>query len=86
MNLSEQIKEKTLALEQALLSSHPSMPSLLKDIWLTLKANPDQVTLLSEEDIGIVVRGLKQQTKTEISTTALKTKGKSLKNISLDDL
>lgn len=86
MDISTQIKEKTLALEQALLSSHPSMPSLLKDIWLTLKANPDQVTLLSEEDIGIVVRGLKQQTKTEISTTALKTKGKSLKNISLDDL
>lgn len=86
MNISEQIKEKTLQLEQALLSQHPSMPSLLKEIWLTLKANPDQVTLLSEEDIGIVVRGLKQQTKTEISTTALKTKGKSLKNISLDDL
>lgn len=86
MDISTQIKEKTLQLEQALLSQHPSMPSLLKDIWLTLKQNPDQVTLLSEEDIGIVVRGLKQQTKTEISTTALKTKGKSLKNISLDDL
>lgn len=86
MDISTQIKEKTLQLEQALLTSHPSMPSLLKDIWLTLKQNPDQVTLLSEEDIGIVVRGLKQQTKTEISTTALKTKGKSLKNISLDDL
>lgn len=85
MNLSEQIKEKVLSLEQSLLSQHPTMPSLLKEIWVTLKKNPDQVTLLSEEDIGIIVRGLKKQTAVEIATTALKKKT-SLKSLTIDML
>lgn len=86
MNLSEQIKEKVLSLQEALLSQHPTMPTLLRDIWQTLKANPEQVTLLEEEDIGVIVNGLKQQTKVEIATTALKTKTKSIKQLSLADL
>ena len=86
MNLSEQIKEKVLSLQEALLSQHPTMPTLLRDIWQTLKANPEQVTLLEEEDIGVIVNGLKQQTKTEIATVALKTKTKSIKQLSLADL
>jgi len=86
MNLSEQIKEKVLALNTALLSQHPTMPTLLREIWQNLKANPEQATLLEEEDIGVIVNGLKQQTKTEIATTALKTKTKSIKQLSLADL
>lgn len=86
MNLNEQIKEKILSLESALQSQHPTMPSLLQEIWKTLKANPDCVTLLTEEEIGVVVNGLKQQTRTEIATTALKSKSKSLKSIGIADL
>lgn len=86
MNLSEQIKEKVLSLQTALLEQHPTMPGLLREIWQTLKANPEQVTLLEEEEIGVIVNGLKQQTKTEIATTALKTKTKSIKQLTLTDL
>lgn len=86
MNLSEQIKEKVLSLQEALLSQHPTMPTLLRDIWQTLKANPEQVTLLEEEDIGVIVNGLKLQAKQEIATVALKTKTKSIKQLSLADL
>lgn len=85
-NLSFDIKEKILSLDSALKTQHPTMSSLLREIWQTLKANPDQVTLLEEEDIGIIVSGLKKQTATEIVTAALKSKTKSVKSMSLADL
>lgn len=88
MNLSEQLKEKIISLQNSLLAQHPQLPTLLREIWKTLKENPEQVTLLSEEDIGVIVNGLKKQTNTEIVTAALKTKSntKALKSISLADL
>ena len=86
MNLSEQISEKILALDEALQAQHPTMASLLQEIWKTLKANPDCVTLLTEEEIGVIVNGLKRQTATEIATVALKSKTKSLKSIGVSDL
>ena len=86
MNLSEQISEKILALDEALQSQHPTMASLLQEIWKTLKANPDCVTLLTEEEIGVIVNGLKRKTATEIATVALKNKTKSLKSIGVSDL
>ena len=87
MNLSEQISEKILQLKESLLSQHPQMPSLLRDIHKTLKENPDCVTLLSEEEVGVIVNGLKRQTQTEIATAAIKsTPKKSLKSLTLADL
>lgn len=86
MNLSEQLSEKILSLNNALESQHPSMPSLLQEIWKNLKANPDCVTLLTEEEIGVIVNGLKKQTATEIATVALKSKTKSLKSLGVADL
>ena len=86
MNLNEQIREKILALDSALESQHPTMPSLLQEIWKALKANPDCVTLLTEEEIGVIVNGLKRQTATTIATAALKTKSKSLKSLTVSDL
>jgi hypothetical protein len=87
MNLSEQISEKILSLESALLTQNPTMPTLLNDIWKTLKENPDNVTLLSEQEIGVIVNGLKRQTSTEIATAALKSATKkSAKSITLSDL
>lgn len=86
MNITEQIKEKIASLNSALLSQHPTMPSLLREIHSTLKANPDCVTLLEEEEIGVIVNGLKRQTATEISTAALKSPKKSIKSIGLADL
>ena len=82
-----EIKEKLANLEQALLSNHPEMPTLLRTIHRQLKADDDLVSILSEEEISILVRGLKVQTKTEIATKAVKSKPKkALKNITLDDL
>lgn len=88
MNTTEQLKEKVASVQQALLSAHPSMPILLAEIHKTLKQDPAQVTLLDEEDIGILVSGLEAQTKVEImATMTSSTKGgKALKKISADDI
>lgn len=90
MTPAEQLKEKILSLEQALLSVHPTMPVLLRDIHEKLKQDAEIVTLLSEEEIEIIVRGLKQQTKTELATSLLKSAKssttKSLKKIGVSDL
>lgn len=82
-----QVKEKLAQLEQALLETTPDMPILLRDIHRNLKADPDLVTILTEEECSILVNGLKQQTKTEIAATIVKKKPKkSLKNITVSDL
>jgi hypothetical protein len=82
-----EVKEKLAALEAALLSDTPAMPTLLRDIHRKLKSDPDVVTILTEEECAILVRGLKKQTSTNIATKAIK-KGatKSLSKLSVDDL
>jgi len=86
MDTQTQLKEKILSLQTALLESHPTMPGLLREIHTTLKANPDCVTLLSDDEVGVIVSGLKKQTATEIATSALKTKTKAVKSMTLADL
>lgn len=80
------LQEKVAALQDALLSSHPTMPTLLRQIHTLLRADPEQVTLLSEEDISVIVRGLSKQTQVELVASSLKSRTKSLKSLSLDDL
>ena len=45
------LKLKLAELQEALLNAHPNMPSLLATIHSQLKKDPEQVTLLSEEEI-----------------------------------
>jgi hypothetical protein len=87
MTPHEQAREKILQLESALLSSHPTMPGLLREIHTQLKNDPEIVTLLSEEEIHIVVSGLSKQTMT-VLTAAAKTSStkKSLSKSTADDL
>lgn len=66
------IKTKLEALESALLNAHPTMPTILRDIHTTLKAQPDIVTLLSESDLAIIVRGLDKQTNAALVATVNK--------------
>jgi hypothetical protein len=81
------IQLKITELQEALISSHPSMPTLLRDIHQSLKQDPDVVTILSAEEVAIIVSGLSKQTQTTIATSILSgSKGKSLKKISVDDI
>lgn len=82
-----QVKEAIQDLKSKLLSAHPEMPVLLRKIHQTLKADPEVVTLLDEEEIEVIVNGLSKQTQTTIATSlATKRTGKSLKSIGVSDL
>jgi len=71
--------DKVIDLQEALLDRHPRMPSLLREIHTTLRAQPENVTLLSEDQISIIVNGLKIQTGVEFAATATKSSSKNLK-------
>ena len=86
MTPTEQITEKLLSLQTALVSAHPQLPVLLREIHTTLRKDPDIVTALTDEQIAVVISALKQQTATEIVTSPKKTSTKALKNITALDL
>jgi len=72
MDNNFEIKEKIAQLEKALLEQLPDMPKILQTIHRQLTKDPSIVTLLSEEDCNVLVRGLIAQTKTSIVTSAIK--------------
>lgn len=81
-----QLKEQVLALQNALLTAHPQMPTLLKTIHQQLKADPELVSVMEEEDISIIVAGLSKIQMTTIATAVAKSGTKSLKSINVGDL
>ncbi len=82
-----QVREKLATLEAALLDDTPNIPILLRDIHSTLKQDPDVVTILTEEECAILVKGLKKQTATEIATKAVKkTSKKAMSKMTIGDL
>ena len=86
MNKTDQLKEQIAQLQEALTSSNPGMATMLRTIHRALQEDRDTVTLLTPEEVGILVSGLLKQTNTIIATAAAKTTTKKLKNISLDML
>lgn len=76
------LKEKVEDLRDAILSKHPRMPTLLREIHTTLRAQPENVTLMSDEEIAVLVSGLKIQTQTEFSASMVKeSKGAGSKTV-----
>lgn len=85
--LTAQVEE----LKQMLLAKHPRMPVLLNEIYTTLRAQPENVTLATEEQIQTIVNGLKIVTMTEFAAATVKTSKTAsvtakLKNITLDGI
>lgn len=87
MSVADQLKEKVHSLQELILTAHPTLPSLLRQIHTQLRQDPDIVTLLTDEETGMIVSGLKKQTNTEIAVTAIKGKsGKRISSMTVDDL
>lgn len=59
-----ELQEKIQSLQVALLDRHPTMPTLLREIHTALRKQPENVTILSEEQIQTIVNGLQSQTNT----------------------
>ena len=70
--LGYQLREKVAALSEAILSKHPLMPTLLREIHTTLSKYPEQVSLLEEPEIQIIVSGLSVQTNVTFAAAATK--------------
>jgi len=86
MTPAEQLQEQIMQLRNALDTSNPGMPTMLRTIHTALRADPANVTLLTPEEVGTVVAGLMKQTNTVIATAAVKGAGKKKVSVSLDDL
>ena len=82
-NQAFEVREKLAELEEALLSATPTMPKLLRSIHSNIKKDPDLCTLLAEDEISILIRGLKKVTSTEIATSAVKAPKKSMKKMQI---
>ena len=82
------VQMKIADLQSAILSSHPQMPNLLREIHQTLRNDPETVTLLTDTEIGTIVTGLQTFTGSFITAKAVKAPSAraALKNISSDDL
>ena len=63
----EIITSKIAELQTSILTAHPQMPLLLREIHKQLKEDPTIVTLLKEEQIKVVINGLEKQTQTYLS-------------------
>jgi hypothetical protein len=71
---------KMQELQEAIHGQHPKMPVLLMHIHKHLTTDPELVSILSEEEIGVIVSGLKVQTKTElVGTVARQSKARDKK-------
>lgn len=87
MTPQEQITDQINNLQTALLEQHPQMPQILRSVLLKLKADPEVVTLLTEEQIGTVVKSAIRHSGAVIMATASKSATKkSLSKTSVDDI
>ena len=86
----EAVKAEIKALESIMLEKRPEQGEALAKIHATLQTYPENVTLLSEAEIGVIIRGLTTQSGIELvkkaaKTATSKTSIKSLAN-RLDEL
>lgn len=84
---AQKLLEKIGELDSMLKEEHPGYASLLRDIHSTLTKQPDNVTLLSDEQIGVIVSAAVRQAGVQISAKATPaSKKKGLAKISVADL
>lgn len=87
----QSVKMKVAELQNAILNAVPQMPTILSDIHKQLKAYPECVTALDEEEIAIIVNGLQKFARIDLAAQTAKSAGskatkEKLKNVSVDDL
>ncbi len=84
MDSATLFRERLAALQTALIANtDPALPRILADIKTHILQDPEQVTIMSKEEIGMIVRGLIKQT--GIAIAPAKKKATSLKALAADD-
>lgn len=85
----EQVQNKIEQLKQMLAANAPGYESMLHTIHVALHQDESLSHLLKEEEIGVIIAGLSKKKNIVIATSTAKSKtikGKSLKDITLDDI
>ena len=72
-----EVKNAILDLQQRLLTNHPQIPTLLREIHSHHLKDREVVTLLDEEEISIIVNGLKRQAMMEATVAMIGKKAPS---------
>jgi len=87
MTPHQEVEIKMAGLRAALLADTPQLPTILSQIKMYLSKNPEVVTILSEDEIGEIVRAAQHTAKVKLVENAVKAKGKkALKDTELEDL
>jgi hypothetical protein len=85
-----ELATKINSLEQALLTAHPMMDSLLQTIHRNLQKDPELIHMLKPEQRATIFAGLQKKTQTKIVEDTVKSaasgRNRGLKNIGLEDL
>jgi len=84
----DRVRDKIMELQEALDAAVPGFPHILKDIHDTLRAAPEVVTILAEEEIAVIVKGLEKHAGIEVTPAKAKkaASAKSKVPISATDL
>lgn len=80
LSVEQQIKGRIAELQEAIEKSIPGYQQILKEIHTNLRNDPDTVTLLSDEEIGVIVAGLSKHKNVVIALEEAKKASKS-KNV-----
>lgn len=86
MTEHEQVQEKIGQLRANLLADTPQLPIILQQIKVYLSKNEEVVTLLTEEEIGDIIRAAQAVSREKIVDSLMKKGGKKLKDTELEDL
>lgn len=76
-----ELQEKVAALSTAILDKHPTMKGLLREIHTTILKYPENITLLSEDEISTIVNGLKVTTGIDFAEKITKAPATATKKI-----
>jgi DNA polymerase III psi subunit len=68
----EQVQQKVSTLRDTILEKHPRLPGLLSEILTALQAQPENVLLLSPDEIGLVVQGIEVHKGTFLAASVTK--------------
>lgn len=82
----EQVQDRILELQTAIETAIPGYTTILRSLHTTLKNDPDIVTMLTAEEVGIIVSGLSKHKGIVIAKTLSAASKKKVAAMSLMDL
>lgn len=83
----DELHSKVIELKDMLEKQNPGMEMWLRDIHMNLQKDESLVQVISEEELGIIVRSLEVKAKIKIVSDIKNSKNKKpLSQLSLDDL